>query len=1283
MPDQTDAPAAASRLSVFALDRATGGPVARLPVYVEILWVDQQPPAEPQVLEYASRALALADSVCGNSTSCTASVTKALSEAAAALWPDGLPPVFQDVEELVKLLAETIEAARDRAGVQSLAALPTSQLRTEIQAAMREVAERRGIPVEPVAAPTAAAIYPLGVLASDHVGYLSYDLGRLPAPVLASIRATVAALRSDPAAETGVQIWLHPLSPTFDRFEALTQRRFAHDAIVMRMPIAVPAPGLVVRGRDMLSMQSPGLTDWRISPASFAGNPQSLVGADGCETLLPANLATQEFEFYQVLRLTDVDPEPAHEKLRLGVAHEFRHTWYPLGHSLGQILYSLPLAPGESVNLAVIDWTRQNEARRDETTTVDEQLVHDQRRERTITETVKAAIAEHQSGSSFMAGLASSAGASGTLGAIGVAAGLAWSLGGSSSDSEGSRTLAGETVQKLSDHVAQASAAKRELQSTVVVRSTQSEREAIETRTVANYNHSHTLTVLYYEVLRHFRTVTRLARRRPVVLVRTDDRWLNKHASPGGLPHAPRVRTSAIVANRWLLEPALLDPKLAEGFAAAERVQRRTLLPPPPPPPDPAEQEMREFNFSVVAGGFVAAMGNVNERVDVHGTLEVTGWPKPVTLFGEGGPQEPRRLNHPGAFRHPGATETFRAEIPVADPAPKWRDLQQIKLAVHKTAALDDASFAAITITTTAPDGTVVPLVHADYSAGNKIFTGQVTMLTFTVPRPPPRPTDAASAAAAADDALVAMLADHLQQHEPYYRRVVLLGQHATMRARTLEAITLTDGSSALDHVENRPLEMIGDWVAYPCRDREWTELIQEQLERTDAGAEDRDADERLVTLPTRGIFADAKLGNCNVSEEIDNTRFWDWQQSPIPHFATQIMPIQAATPQSEKQDLGSTPLPSSLINIVNPPAAPDPTGMTSALSAITTPNIFRDMSGSTEVADLLKRLSDNTISIAEAANTAKAIQRKQASAGGGGGSAAPSSSTPGGIGGPRAQPNQGSAVNRDLHDRLNVLRRAVDEGRMTPEGATQSFQKTLAESSPEANLRDLLQQVHSTDASQNVGAPPAGDDPYVVIHAMSSSGTSHVLNTPLGVNPGGRLVNAVDISARNTRNYLEKELGQARRHVRFRWRQTVSQTGFQKVANVWKQEFHTLGSEPDDPDPQSQTQPNDRGWMWMYDSPGWFAGPSTRRLDLGGGNHCDTQATEVAVKMFLQAWVEGMQPSGVWERVSDTVFQWYSGQWLKRANQNADWQTTPNCKLLEGREAYREFTLAPDEVQI
>ena len=82
-------------------------------------------------------------------------------------------------------------------------------------------------------------------------------------------------------------------------------------------------------------------------------------------------------------------------------------------------------------------------------------------------------------------------------------------------------------------------------------------------------------------------------------------------------------------------------------------------------------------------------------------------------------------------------------------------------------------------------------------------------------------------------------------------------------------------------------------------------------------------------------------------------------------------------------QNLTPTPFPQPIVNIVNPTPAPDPTGMAGALNLLGKSDIFRDMSMSKEVTDLLKKLSDNSVSFAEAANQARGILNKQSSGGG------------------------------------------------------------------------------------------------------------------------------------------------------------------------------------------------------------------------------------------------------------------------------------------------------------
>ncbi len=143
----------------------------------------------------------------------------------------------------------------------------------------------------------------------------------------------------------------------------------------------------------------------------------------------------------------------------------------------------------------------------------------------------------------------------------------------------------------------------------------------------------------------------------------------------------------------------------------------------------------------------------------------------------------------------------------------------------------------------------------------------------------------------------------------PDYARALLLGQDRYQRAVTLANIKLSDGSALVDHVDNNPLEILGAYIAYPVSDLAWMRSVQEVLrqgEQPDLAV----LDERLITLPTRGIFGEAKLGNCNASAVIDKNRFWDWQQSPIPHMAPEIAAVQTLGLVSSGEEVSTLAFP-------------------------------------------------------------------------------------------------------------------------------------------------------------------------------------------------------------------------------------------------------------------------------------------------------------------------------------------------------------------------------------
>lgn len=1019
------------RLCVFALEPITGRPLSGAPFYAEV--VAPTPFPDPPVnidqrFEQVIAAQLLAiDNAAFNDPASRQRITDAIQQAIAkVLTSAARDRIVTDSALAAHFLGLIIKAAEQAHGGTLQTLVPPS-LRPTVEKAVRDAATNLGFEVVPAATPDTApkTAYPLGFLATDHVGYLSFDLERLPSEIYLSVLNAIEQRQTDINAVLDTSVWLYALGLESQRFDALAQGRFANDAVLTKLEITLPLKlPSVLRGIGFLSMQNPSLIDWRLSPTSFATTPLALLGnEDGCENLLPANVALHDYRFYQVLRFTDaVAPIPAElrQRLRLGVIQDFQTAWYPLGHSLGQILYSLPLAPGESVNLTVVDWTRRDEAQRKEVTTLDEQLVSDEHRDRGITETVNAAVQEYQHGSSLVGGIAASAGLSAAVSSsVGIAAGLAGSLGGSTASSNGTRTVAANTVQQVSDNISQFSSAQRELQSTVVVQSVQAEKEAIQTRTVVNYNHSHTLTILYYEVLRHYRVVTQRIALRPALLVRYD---------------LIDFTTANIPCYRELLEPWLAAYK--DGFDALDHLQVLTAQTPPAAPLAP----LNWFYCHFTTGGWSPnSISSVSLYVTVF-NHHLQPLAKFVRVIDDAGdiPAVGADTNNIIQFLQAPAVNTTYTFPALSDKAISPSDIHAIAFAFGVSkGSKDQIGIKEFSIDAIAADGTGYTnlfdwkgdLAYKDVGEGS---WGWVTDLVQLPPAPDPY-----SGLSPDERSAMERLIAHLNcpEQKARFNRIIWLGEDPVHRALRFDGMAWDASSTLLDHIDNKPAEVLGQWVAFPSGDAALDHFIQ-KLETQDPRVSSSLPpifDERLVTLPTRGIFADAKLGHCNASEEIDNTRFWDWQQSPIPHYAPDIAPATPVTPQPQQPNVTPTPFPQSLVNIVNPPNEPDPTGLAAALNVLATPNIFRDMSGQAQVADLLKRLSDNTIGIAEAANQARQIQAKYGS---GAGSSLGSGVSTGPLGSPRAMPNQPSQTNRDLQDLQHVLGRAQDNNLISPEQA-------------------------------------------------------------------------------------------------------------------------------------------------------------------------------------------------------------------------------------------------------
>ena len=945
------------RLGIFAVSQDTHVPLRKIPIYAEaVIYEIQTPPREhPNSVWRAQLRQAVANLPADDQER----VTKAVEQRVSADWLAVTHRATHFFQLLTRNLTSAFEDDPAEDGRAAIISRVVDGLASEMNATRPSAQQSND----------AYRLFPLGLLGTDHVGFVSFDVSRVELSTVAA-QMTRHALREAP--KYGVAFKIYPnLVQTNHVLVPDVNTAISSKAVVARLQLD-PKTIKSVMSLSLPSIQDPSLIEWQLSPGSFASVPQDLVGSNGCESLTPANFAISQYRLVQVQRVQLTGSENADSALREFSAFppviiaEYSVRVIPVGHSLGQILYSLPLAPGESARLAVIDWRRQDAGERKEDTKMTEALLHDQTRDRTVQETVQAALDEWQRGGSVMGGVSGGGGASGSTGMMGASGGAMMSAGGAYTTSSGTRDLSVDTVQKVVDAIHQASSATRELQSTVIVQTDQLEKESIQTKAFANYNRGHTLTILYYEVLRHHRLVVSLDRvRLGIAVKRTMFPW----AAPPSFDPFANILNSAmwppyyyndsamLLSKRYVLQPALLDQSLAPAFDSVVKLHQQETKIAITPNPSP-DATIKFTSFLVTLGVSTPTDDLQQVRLllkdgDQHGLiLSFRGGL--VNINGN------KELNSEGQH-------TFTSDA--ANPGYEWQNIIAFRI-INNDQDEELLGINAIGVTGYYAGGTkdLIPMKSGSWQT-NKLYS------YFDVPVNQPTPIGpvmtAEQSISVEDASAVRTLRQHLQYENGYYRRILDLSIPMAHYAMAFETIPAFPGDTSptpktlINIASPTPVETLGDMIVFPRLDSKGDDEVRELYK------DPVPPQERLITMPSRGVFAEAKLGHCNVAEEIDETRFWRWDQHPLPLLAPEIQPIEAKKPEDNKVNVDKSELPPSVVNIQTPQALPDPTGAGPALTALMTANAFRDMSGAKEVQAMLKDLTEGAVSMAQAANKA------------------------------------------------------------------------------------------------------------------------------------------------------------------------------------------------------------------------------------------------------------------------------------------------------------------------
>lgn len=629
---------------------------------------------------------------------------------------------------------------------------------------------------------------------------------------------------------------------------------------------------------------------------------------------------------------------PGFDRVAIGALVQFSQSWYTSGLSLGQLLHSLALAPGESTRIAMIDWQRRERGSRAEDTQETDQLTSELVRNRALNEVVDAVAREVQTGSSASQASGESWGfgkSGGGGGSIGGGEGQSYGFGGGYSlgygtgksqasswgVSTGDRNLRAELTQNIQDLTQQASTMARNRWATVVQEVSQQEHEQLSTRAVTNYNHMHALTVQYYEVVQIYRVaieIDRITRCLFVPMKVLDFRRFEvltrfRSIIADGALNAQVRATLLSAANSVVLIPA----RRSQPWSQGNLDNLKSLFGKTVGFPDSSEitfpRNLQPWGLML---GIVGDNTNTQEFAFDSVVIEFEGAPPqtlPISLLG---PTESGDLGRKYV--------DFRPIFGTGEGAKDFWNIRTISL---KRKAGKEAYAGEIFVTAAIyPYGTTggatqgkgtLPLLF-------QVQANEMLVPVYTIMR---TTTDAA-------------LAQHLEENALYYSQLIWRSLDPTELSLALAAYTI-GGQPLMQVIDPTPVRIAGNYMIFRtyATDDSWQQFLDSK--KLSIGP----VSSTIVPLPSGGVFAEAVLGRANSAEKLDMTRFWNWQDSPIPIVAPDIAALQAAS-RNQPVNLDTGKLSPSVLNIMNPTQLPDPTGMTTALTALAQGTMFRDMSG-------------------------------------------------------------------------------------------------------------------------------------------------------------------------------------------------------------------------------------------------------------------------------------------------------------------------------------------------
>jgi len=653
-----------------------------------------------------------------------------------------------------------------------------------------------------------------------------------------------------------------------------------------------------------------------------------------CDALIPGTQKEECINTYQLDKngeVTTIENEDS-INVQYGVIRKYESCFNRLGYSLGDLIYSTALAPCESVKIAIENWYRKDKSLRSESSSKYEELENEVIRSKSVQEFIKSKLTEHK----FNIGIAAAL----KLKKVPISVNMGYAF--------GSRKSTTEMVQDINEMHHQLSSAYASYNSLAIYETTQTESRNTTTRHLRNHNHCHTLTLMYFELLENLRVETSHIENKPALFVQYP---------------TPCFTLKDIIAKRHILREVLLDNKLIECLDSIciEDVTCDCST--------SIEEETDDNNNS--SGDCPATVTELHVSIR---TSDKTWAPSEGSLY----------------LHVTTSNGSFSEYIPHSpDNKYKKNKTYSTVFSIPPTCVTDFEQFG---LELKGSDKIILASLQVDYTAvedpnntyhlfgtglGDLGLKNEKVMLDnqLNPQLPSLQPNDDGDTPPSvveeqqAKNCCEANLLQHMNCNKLYYYKIFWMLEDENERAVRFQNYSLA-GTPLIDIIENEPLGVIGDWVAF-------IDLAAEPLPQNLEAQETT-----FINSPTGSIFSEAIMGQCGTCETIDNSVFWDWTGKTCPdnapdittgglsqfqssgltpfNFANSLLSLQALSNLSASASLGSIAQNAIGQSITSIPAVPE--GLLDSLLSLLEESQSsgnQDPDYQTAVQDLIDKLGD------------------------------------------------------------------------------------------------------------------------------------------------------------------------------------------------------------------------------------------------------------------------------------------------------------------------------------